>query len=467
MDEAQQGLVLYESSLFRKKLQSDVLKLLWFADGPLENFKEETLKNQIKIGNFILYIDIMGTQEPSLISLRMPIYREEYIEKLDYYPSYSNLTPGQRYKYVSWLSNPFNQIDIGYVFIFYYGLERHLLFGNFESAFNMICRLRQYHKHNSFLSYSLNALIVSAMIKQRKDLLLNIIQKIQPDEIKGSMPLYIFAKCILGLKINPDEIISIARLVGFTNRRYIKDEYDLFKKHLATVLTELYNEPFYDLTVHQNAECPLTDIVFLANLSIETSSKLIKIPNIIEDKNFKDSIYSLLNGTHQNVKESLKLERKQYGTKREKIQKNINIKSKEDIERKITEYQKLKQQLEEEEKHIRNSKDIIDIHFFYQNKIEIHYKYRDYDQDALQNAIYACKQQINISSKAKIAFLRSYPQSPLPSHVGYKQLAIIEEKRKNYLEAMIISRDALLEGWDGDWEKRIKRCEGKIKYNKD
>jgi len=113
------------------------------------------------------------------------------------------------------------------------------------------------------------------------------------------------------------------------------------------------------------------------------------------------------------------------------------------------------------EEMIDESSDILDIHFLYQSKIEIYYRNRDNDTDALDKAIEACKQQIEISPKAKIAFQREYKDSPLPAHKGFGQLAIIEEKRKNFEAAIQISKAALEQGWAGDWREVFKKIKQK------
>lgn len=50
--------------------------------------------------------------------------------RMSYWPSYSNIDPGCRATYLEWLAdgrkNP--DIDIGYVFVFFYGIERRVLF---------------------------------------------------------------------------------------------------------------------------------------------------------------------------------------------------------------------------------------------------------------------------------------------------------------------------------------------------
>ena len=105
--------------------------------------------------------------------------------------------------------------------------------------------------------------------------------------------------------------------------------------------------------------------------------------------------------------------------------------------------------------------DILDVHFLYLNKIQLYYRFRD-DEENLLIAIEACKQQIEISPESKKAFKKEYKGEPLPSHTGFEQLGIIEEKKGNYKEAIEISKTALKEKWAGDWVKRIDRCTNKL-----
>jgi hypothetical protein len=114
------------------------------------------------------------------------------------------------------------------------------------------------------------------------------------------------------------------------------------------------------------------------------------------------------------------------------------------------------------EESINSSTNILDIHFLYNNKISLYYRFRDSEPNALEEAISACKKQIEISAKAKVQFKKEYKKSPLPSHTGFEQLAIIEEKRGNFKSCIDISTTALKEGWSGDWENRIERVKRKI-----
>jgi len=105
---------------------------------------------------------------------------------------------------------------------------------------------------------------------------------------------------------------------------------------------------------------------------------------------------------------------------------------------------------------------IIDIHFFYQHKIQIYYKDRDNNSQAFDIAKQACLEQIKIAPKVAIAFKNEFNDTFLPGHVGYTQLAIIEEKEKNWKTVIDLATQAKKEGWNGDWDKRIERCKKKI-----
>lgn len=66
--------------------------------------------------------------EPSSIDPSLPVRRGGTVAELPYWPSYRGMTPAQRATYLEWLAtgreNP--SIEIGYVFLFMYGLERRV-----------------------------------------------------------------------------------------------------------------------------------------------------------------------------------------------------------------------------------------------------------------------------------------------------------------------------------------------------
>ncbi|XTR36446.1 hypothetical protein ACQQ2T_07730 [Paraclostridium tenue] len=106
--------------------------------------------------------------------------------------------------------------------------------------------------------------------------------------------------------------------------------------------------------------------------------------------------------------------------------------------------------------------DILDLHFFYLSCIKVFYKNRDNYLEALEKAVEYCEKQISISDKSKIAFEECEYMEQLPSHTGYKQLAIIYEKKKEYNKALTITQKALEQGWNDECQKRIDRLIKKI-----
>ena len=148
--------------------------------------------------------------------------------------------------------------------------------------------------------------------------------------------------------------------------------------------------------------------------------------------------------------------------------------------------------LQKAEELLPQSKDILTAHFFYQAKCQVNYRWREIDDFALQRAIDACRSQIAIAPQAAEAFVPSQAKpvvvvdwlndseaeiqrkarliseghatselygglESLPSHHGFKQLAIILQKRGDFDDALAFCREAKAQGWNGDWEKRIAR----------
>ncbi len=142
------------------------------------------------------------------------------------------------------------------------------------------------------------------------------------------------------------------------------------------------------------------------------------------------------------------------------------------------------------------SENVLTKHFTYQAKAMVYYRWRDADSFALERAETACRDQIQLSHLAAEAFLAParkpfieidwfedsgeeaqrkidlvqrgeatfdrYPPDTLPSHHGYKQLAIILEKRGDYVAAGALSEEAREQGWKGDWDTRIARLNKRI-----
>lgn len=111
-------------------------------------------------------------------SLKVKPAKETYTDtSLGYWPKYINLSPKCRGAYISWLSsdrtNP--DIPIGYVFLYFYGLERRILIDaqdktvddhEFKSIYEEVVRLRAiYSGNNSFDNYSVRLIQVMGIMR--------------------------------------------------------------------------------------------------------------------------------------------------------------------------------------------------------------------------------------------------------------------------------------------------------------
>ncbi|AOL23976.1 hypothetical protein Ga0102493_112978 [Erythrobacter litoralis] len=152
--------------------------------------------------------------------------------------------------------------------------------------------------------------------------------------------------------------------------------------------------------------------------------------------------------------------------------------------------------IDKAEELLATSPSILTKHFTYQAKAQVYYRWRDVDSFALDRAEKACRDQIALAPMAAKEFLGEGPRPIieidwlndgedeierkvelikkdeatasgdvlgfLPSHHGYRQLAIILEKRGDYRDALALSEQAKGQGWKGDWDSRITRLTKKL-----
>jgi uncharacterized tellurite resistance protein B-like protein len=143
-------------------------KLTWYGPG------EPVIHADMLISDGMVYTSERGLQwpgEPSaiILSLRVADVAAHPLQQLGYYPSYDKILPEQRRCYLQWLaagrkdSDP-SQRSLGYLFIFFYGLERHILLDRDRdpALIEEIIRLLQHygpaHKSRSLRSYFLQLL---------------------------------------------------------------------------------------------------------------------------------------------------------------------------------------------------------------------------------------------------------------------------------------------------------------------
>lgn len=168
----------------------------------------------------------------------------------------------------------------------------------------MILKLQEFHNNNSFNAYSSDALLITAF--KNKDMsLLNLIDKnkIQPAA-------YASIKGAISHSFDAEDIVSFAKLVAWSNNRYIKSEYDLFLNELKTLIIDKYNSNIYSVDIKEYKLIKKSVVLMLSNYSLDISDRKFEIPDILSLEKIKTDLYELLETTHNNVKTILREKRK-------------------------------------------------------------------------------------------------------------------------------------------------------------
>ena len=128
----------------------------------------------------MLYVGEMGGSYGNLdgcvIDPKLPLGAAGAAEPLGYWPSYRAISPNCRKRYLEWLGGGkrATDIDIGYVFLYFYGLERRLIIEappatEVEALSQELQRLRSlYSSNGSFNSYSARLLDAATFLRDAK-----------------------------------------------------------------------------------------------------------------------------------------------------------------------------------------------------------------------------------------------------------------------------------------------------------
>ncbi|MFA4860674.1 TerB N-terminal domain-containing protein [Methanoregula sp.] len=131
-----------------------------------------------KIRDPLTYWSNSNYPEASCIftGLKTEKHETTILPPLPYWPQYSGLTPAQRGRYLSWLSRGRNDElnEIGYAFIFFYGLERRAIFDNtdheviLDEVRRLLSRYSSSGSFNSYLNHFM-AYVVGSRLTGMKD----------------------------------------------------------------------------------------------------------------------------------------------------------------------------------------------------------------------------------------------------------------------------------------------------------
>lgn len=267
------------------QISEKILDMLYFTNGKYKNISA-------------------NENEPSAIDVELLVSKGE-VEPLGYYPSYSEMSPQQRLHFLEWLASDLKQpIEVGYLFILLYCMERHICENDkVDEAVAIIKELRKLTDNRSFKHYSATAIIWAAHNYYRKDYLegLNI------DKLDDTN-LVLFFKLSLDGKILPYEMINRSSDLGWKNKRYIKNYPEKFEKALVHELKKEFNTDYFPAP---QEEVRLgTRYLLLSNYSLPENKRQITYPEIIYSKQVGLKMQALLELAHEDVKVELRKQRK-------------------------------------------------------------------------------------------------------------------------------------------------------------
>lgn len=460
------------------RIHDDLVDLIWIADGPYRNYSgNEQTSHRFEAGGFRFEFVTSHQDEPSLIYTNQKVARPPNpaaVERPSYFPTYSGLSPQQKWMYLEFLSNPYRQVsDIGYVFVLYYGLERHLLSGDFDKAFDVVLKLRDVHPNKSFQAYSAQALILTCMLHNKGEYIVRFIQSLDKDyEFNFSDNLFLICFFSFGIPVKASDFMRMAKTFGFTNTNYIRKYPDLFKANLEASTQQRYGQQSLILD-RILAPSDLRTVKFeqigiFANVSIIDES--VPVPMLAEVPSLKNRVYELLQEAHDSTKRRLAESRKSgvavAKPKPPQKEKELPIFDKSEEQRLLRE--------------MNQAKNAVNLHFSYLQLHEFYYKYRDLDPKYLRLCEDYCLRDIEILPRLHKDYIEqeserlnqwgAFGYGPGASEelqqirktgfqgriVAFKRLSIVYEKTERYKEAIDVCLKAVEYGQEVDkFKKKI------------
>jgi hypothetical protein len=255
--------------------------------------------------------------EPSLIYTKKAIIQPQdglNVPVPYYSPRYKDLSPEQRWMYLQFLADPYNaNFDIGYVFILYYGLERHLLHGDFDGAFKVIIKLRDIRSNKSFQKYSGNAVILSSLLKGKGEYAVEFVKSLDTDyKFWFSDNLLLLCYYSFNIPLLPKHLMRMAKIFGFTKTNYIKKSPDVFEKCLLNTIKEMIGSENINIKKYipdsELANLSYEDTPVYVNSSIIGNT--IPVPMLTSNSKLKTEMNILLESAHEATKAKLSEMRK-------------------------------------------------------------------------------------------------------------------------------------------------------------
>lgn len=286
--------------------------LLWVSDDTPPAYLPGTASVRIRLDqDFNAVLDYQSHDyDPSTIFTRLPIAKPiPGMDTLDYSPSYIEMDPHQRYTYLHWLRDITQPIDIGYVFTYYYGLERHLLLGKRHKAFGEIVRLRRWHKNRRFQQYSRKALLFSCLHHHDIRPLLELSKQDQLQEF-GAVSLLLAHK--LKLNLSAENVAWVCAGLDRRPKAAIDQDFPLLCRCVEDVLVRLFGELCYPFgEISPSIDTERIRITAYSNYSFPAQIRFVDVPDFTKDPGFRAAMFTIFNKAYANFKKERAIQRKQ------------------------------------------------------------------------------------------------------------------------------------------------------------
>lgn len=261
-------------------ISTEILDLLWFGDGRRKNTMD---------------FEDGSISEPSEIMTRDQVYQENPVP-VGNYPSFNNLTPGQKYQFLTWLQDIEQDNDVGYAYLLLYALERRLYMGSMvEPAVNLIRKLHRIINNPDFVRHSSDTLVWAAYKYKRVEFLNCLRIYEMPEETQILVKLYTRGH------LDGHDIMLVSEKMGMDNQRYVTGKPRLFEKILNDKLANKYDEGFFSISnIDHAGEASVS--IWLSNFSIPKKARRVKVPNLLEHRSIRKPLLKILEQTSEDVR---------------------------------------------------------------------------------------------------------------------------------------------------------------------
>ena len=248
------------------------------------------------------------SEEPSLIYLSLPIIKPAIPREVSnpgYYPCYALLTPEQKWIYLNWLQDISKPVRKGYVYVYYYGLERRLLQ---EDNFDAIDELLFLSEHHDFIKKdAYSAILFSYFRSSNEEILKKVFTNKLDLPINNLMLILYYSK---NKSLSSKDIFELVSQYGSINKRYLNYHPQLYLQELDNYLLNRYAEQGFPFYKRDYYELPLERTKIFMNYSLPEEVREVEIYNIINNSKFVNDITNIHNVVHEKVKTRLKEEKK-------------------------------------------------------------------------------------------------------------------------------------------------------------